>query len=523
MSGCNRKRICGECEECYEKSFASYYRSKNWSPRNPCKPRYISKYSNKKYWFICECGHEFEIRLNDAVRGKWCQYCANQKLCGECESCYQKSFASDPRSKYWSPKNILKPLEVFKHSSTKYWFNCYCGHEFEASLSKVSDGKWCPYCANKKLCGNCESCYQKSFASDPRSKYWSSRNILKPEEVFKYSLKKIWFDCYCNHAFESALNSISQGSWCPYCANKKLCGNCESCYQKSFAVYYRSKYWSPKNILLPKDVFISSASKYWFICENYHNFESSLHTISSGVWCPFCFNKTEAKMNEYLKSLNIVFIKEAKFIWCISSNGVYRRFDFYLPKYKLVIEIDGDQHFRKVLNWKSHVMTTYIDVYKAKLALQRDISLIRIYQENVLYDSLDWRKIIQDNLIEREVPAIEYFSKRDLYQEHIKLMKELSLEELNQFINQESDNKINQVINQESDNKIIKIEENVENNITKSIGLITYNKKSLGKMSMEELKEIAKNLNISDINSYRERTKKGKCVIINDICNIKRF
>ena len=71
------------------------------------------------------------------------------------------------------------------------------------------------------------------FLEHPKSKYWSNRNEKKPHEVALNSHKKFWFDCNeCGHEFEIALNCLNKGSWCSYCANKKLCENekCNICF-----------------------------------------------------------------------------------------------------------------------------------------------------------------------------------------------------------------------------------------------------------------------------------------------------
>ena len=72
----------------------------------------------------------------------------NQKLCEkeECNECYEKSFASHIKSKFWSNKNELQPKEVFRSTNKKFWFNCdRCKNEFESSLNHVSNGRWCSY------------------------------------------------------------------------------------------------------------------------------------------------------------------------------------------------------------------------------------------------------------------------------------------------------------------------------------------------------------------------------------------
>jgi len=145
--------------------------------------------------------------------------------------------------------------------------------------------------------------FEKSFASSDKAQFWSSRNVLKPEQVRKSSGKKCWFDCNkCGHTFDSQLNSIKNGSWCPYCCKspKRLChcDNCDKCYKKSFASSDRAINWSDKNIndkneiIKPRDVFLNSNDKYWFNChECNHIFESTAANITSGYWCPYCPNQ----------------------------------------------------------------------------------------------------------------------------------------------------------------------------------------------------------------------------------------
>jgi len=110
---------------------------------------------------------------------------------------------------------------------------------------------------------------------------------------------KKWFDCddnTCLHSFETALNRITAGSWCPYCANKKICDDigCKICFDKSFISHQKAEFWSPLNEDNPRDLFLQSSEKRWFDCDDnacLHSFESTLHNINAGNWCPYCANK----------------------------------------------------------------------------------------------------------------------------------------------------------------------------------------------------------------------------------------
>jgi len=125
--------------------FSEHPKSKFWSKRNSLKPDNVALNSHKKFWFDCECGHEFDIQLNNInILGRWCPYCANKKMCDKnkkCITCIDKSIASIEYSKNWSDKNIDSPFVLFKNSHKKYWFECpKCEHSFEQHWKQVS--KW---------------------------------------------------------------------------------------------------------------------------------------------------------------------------------------------------------------------------------------------------------------------------------------------------------------------------------------------------------------------------------------------
>jgi len=415
---CANHKICDNdnCAFCFEKSFASHEKSKYWSHKNNINPRQIFKGSSTKYIFNCNnCNHTFEsILSNITIKNTWCPYCVNQKICDNdnCLFCFEKSFASHEKSKYWSCKNKVIPRQVVKGSSTKYLFDCNnCKHEFESVLSYITAKKytWCPYCANppQKLCNNinCYHCFENSFASHEKSKYWSHKNEINARDVFKASGKKYWFHCNCGHEFESSLNSITtNNSWCPYCSNKKLCDNddCKNCFKKSFASHEMLKYWSHKNKVNPRHIFTGSNNKYIFNCDYGHEFKSLLYHVTgySNKWCPICVNKTEKKLYnkllEYYPNLHSQFRAD----WCKNvTTNKYLRFDFVLEEQKIIIELDGPQHFIQISNWNSPEKQHQNDKYKQKCANENGYSVIRIIQEDILYDTYDWLNELRQNII----------------------------------------------------------------------------------------------------------------------------
>jgi very-short-patch-repair endonuclease len=419
---CANQKLCEkeDCQSCFENSFASHEKSKYLSEKNcDVKLRQVFKQSNKKYWFDCECGHQFQSVLSNitSLQHSWCSYCSNKKLCEkkDCPSCFENSFASHEKAKYWSEKNgDVKSIQVFKSANIKYWFDCdTCGHQFDSALSNITSLKssWCPYCSNKKLCEkeDCPSCFENSFASHEKAKYWSEKNgDVKPKQVFKSSINKYWFNCDCGHQFYSTLNHITSlnPSWCPYCSNpsKQLCENeeCQTCFKKSFASHEKSKYLSEKNgDVKPKHVFKNSSNKYWFNSDCGHEFKSALCEVTGqhNCWCPICVNKSEKKLYEQLLQTYPNIVSQFRADWC--KNIISKRnlpFDFVLEEQKVIIELDGNQHFVQVMNWKTPEQQFKNDQYKEKCANDNGYSVIRIIQEDVWNDTYDWLNELNKNI-----------------------------------------------------------------------------------------------------------------------------
>jgi very-short-patch-repair endonuclease len=88
--------------------------------------------------------------------------------------------------------------------------------------------------------------------------------------------------------------------------------------------------------------------------------------------------------------------REYKFSWC--KNIKELPFDFVLLHEKIIIELDGPHHFRQVSNWGKFEDNQKRDLYKMKCANENGFSVIRILQQDVLYDKYDWFTELADNI-----------------------------------------------------------------------------------------------------------------------------
>lgn len=416
-----RGKLCGreECKPCFSRSFASCEMSK-YMVEGQGNPLLIAKNGHKKLEFQCpKCKHSFFGLASNASKGVFCPFCSNKKLCDaeDCKQCFGKSFASHKKAEFWSnDKNIRRPRQVFKISGKKFWFECgICNHPFQALLSNVSKRvRSCAFCAGKKLCDDqeCKKCFDKSFAAHKHSGQWlNDKNKKTPREVSMGSGKEFWFKCgLCSHVFESKLSVISsRGRFCPFCSGARICysENCEMCFRRSFARHKKAKYWlSEKNRHAPREVFAYSHEQFWFECKKKHTFSIGLNSVSSGQWCPKCKHKTEAKLLSFLEQNFERAVHQFKVPWCKNpETNKHLPFDFCVSK--TIIELDGNQHYEQVSNWKSPEDTQRMDRYKEDCATKNGYSVLRILQEDVWKDKIDWKKILLEEVKDHNTPVVK--------------------------------------------------------------------------------------------------------------------
>jgi very-short-patch-repair endonuclease len=316
---------------------------------------------------------------------------------------------SNPKSKYWhTTKNgNVNPFYVSKCNGEPYWFLCSCGHDFEMKIESIANGNWCRHCSknNWMHCGvkDCKMCFNRSFASMPNAKYWDygKNGDLSPLHVAKRSgAVTIWLKCYkCPHSFDTTPDIIFDGtSWCRYCSktNWKHCGveDCKMCFNRSFASNPRSKFivnLGNKNLL---ELARFTHDEYIFKCDDCGNiFPTKVCSVSRGNWCPKCKNKTEKKLWKWLKENfpEYTIIHQPKFSWCKNpKTGNELPFDFVIKELGLIIELDGDQHFKQVSTWDPPEKVQNRDIFKMSNAYKLGYKIMRIYQEDVYHDRNIW-------------------------------------------------------------------------------------------------------------------------------------
>ena len=436
------KKLCKNlnCNICFIKSFASIYFSNNIVDKK-INLRMLSKNSNKIYEFYCNiCNHKFIKKISDVTRkGQECPYCANPSniLCknNDCERCYNKSFESHEKSIFWDyTKNDKIPREVFKNSGLKYFFKCkICDHSFDIKLLCINQfNQFCSYCSNQKLCTDksCDFCLNKSFILHPMAKKFSEKNNINCRYIFLKTNKKYLFNCdKCNHEFLSRIADLKEDKLnCPYCAKKILCdnNNCNICFNNSFASHKRSICWSNKNIEETRNIFKSCNKKFIFDCIDCKNeFIVSPNLINThNQWCPICTYKTEKKLHEWLSTK----YHNIQYQYIIKNNDNTYKYDFYIKDFNILIELDGDQHFKQVSNWASPEYNLNNDINKIMCSIKNNYTIIHLLQTNVLHDLNNWEDKLINNIKIYEEPQIIFINNNEnIYKKHLNELTEINL------------------------------------------------------------------------------------------------
>lgn len=245
--------------------------------------------------------------------------------------------------------NKCNPNDISFSSSKKYWFKCPNGiHESEL---KSIDGMIRRN--NKIICKKCSSFAYlniNKLGKDFLEKYWDyDKNTLDPWAISKSSEKKIWIKCQkkdYHGSYQTSCSHFSSGKRCPLCSKHggkvhKL-DSLGTSYPESVNV------WSNINEMSPYDFPVYSEKKVWWKCPN-GNHDDFKRTVATSVIlnfrCPECnYSKGENRISLWLAEKSICYESGKTFKNLCGVGGRPLSYDFYLPKYNLLVEYQGQFH-----------------------------------------------------------------------------------------------------------------------------------------------------------------------------------
>jgi DNA-directed RNA polymerase subunit RPC12/RpoP len=264
-----------------------------WHPvkNGDLTPEDVTPYSNKKVWWLCAMGHEWQAEVYVRNNGFGCPYCSGRRV--NKENCLKTKNPSLARQ--WHPvKNgSLMPEDITSRSGKKVWWVCAKGHEWQEVVASRTRGTGCPYCSGKRV--NKENSLKTKNPSLARQWHPVKNGDLSPEDITPGSGKKAWWKCEKGHEWQAVVKGRNSSHGCPYCSGKR---SSKDTSLKAKNPLLASQWHQVKNgDLKPEDVLPLSNKKVWWKCAKGHEWQTVVFNRTRGNGCPYCAGKRVNKDN----------------------------------------------------------------------------------------------------------------------------------------------------------------------------------------------------------------------------------
>ena len=180
--------------------------------------------SNRKVWWICNKGHEWQAAVCQRAFSKrptGCPFCSNRKVC--IDNCLPTTHPN--LLKEWDyDKNTLTPYDIIAGSGRKVWWKCgkSSDHEWQASVqSRTTKKRNCPFCFGDSVC--LSNCLYTTHPNLLKEWDYDKNTPLTPFNVTYGSHKKVWWKCDKGHQWRIRISNRTTNacSCCPVCNESK--------------------------------------------------------------------------------------------------------------------------------------------------------------------------------------------------------------------------------------------------------------------------------------------------------------
>jgi hypothetical protein len=347
--------------------------------------QYINAITNVK--ITCNLHGEFEQRPSNHLIGHGCDQCAKM---GKSTEDFIKTA-------------VKKHGNIYDYSQVNYINNktdviiiCKTHGPFEQRPNTHLSGSGCPHMEHKVKTN-------EQFINEAKLAHGDKYDYSQVK--YTNTETKIVIICKIHGPFEQRPNTHLSGSGCPHMEHR-VKTNEQFIYEAKLVHGDKYDYSQVK--------YINHFTKIVIICKTHGSFEQRPSNHLSGSGCSACVLKGEQKLYEYLVNHYPSTRRQFKPVWCINpQTGHNLSFDFVIDEYKIIIELDGEQHFKQVANWTPLQKIQTIDKYKLLRAWNNDYSVIRLLQSEVLNNRIDLDNELLQLICPHEYPSLSCLYKSE--------------------------------------------------------------------------------------------------------------
>lgn len=256
----------------------------NLSRNSPLEPSCLHSNSNKRVWWICKRGHEWQTSPSNR---------------GGCPACPRNNFKSQSVAfgekypdllKEWDAiRNLgLLPNELSVGSKQKIWWKCSFGHSFEAAVqSRTIGGGGCPYCSGRKVLVGFND-LQTKFPAIAAEWNFDKNGDLLPEDFTPGSKAIVWWVCPLGHEYQTMIQSRTSKKQirCGVCSGRLVVAGVNDI---STTHPFLIEIWdSELNLVHYSTVSYGMKSKFWWKCSGGHSYQKAVGWAIRGSGCSVC-------------------------------------------------------------------------------------------------------------------------------------------------------------------------------------------------------------------------------------------
>jgi Probable Zinc-ribbon domain len=259
----------------------------NVAKNAPLNARTVLAGANKKYWWKCTKGHEWQTSCNSrtGVKKSNCPFCTNQRV----QVGFNDLATTNPTlANEWNKKlnSGATPITVVAGSTKLAWWTCSSGHDYQATVAARLRGRGCTICAGKKVI---QGINDMGTTHPNLASQWDyeKNGTLQPFDFVAGTTKKLWWRCELGHEWNASGANRIKGENCPTCIGKKVLQGFNDLASTNPQI---AREWHPtRNIpMLPTEVVAGTNKKIWWICSLGHEWEQSGNVRLAGTGCPIC-------------------------------------------------------------------------------------------------------------------------------------------------------------------------------------------------------------------------------------------